>query len=463
MTDRHPESAAGSPETPERVTEERASRGKKGRAAADIRNLVFVGASHRTTPLSLLESIALSPEEVAEALPVIRELAGLDEAMLLSTCNRTEVYATAKDVSGAAGALEAWLLGLSRRGHGLSPEHVVHRHERDAVDHLLQVACGVDSMMLGETQIAGQIESSLAIARNAGTAGGYLNQLIAAASRTCKRARTETAISAGVVSVASAAAYLAQRVFGDLERRTAFVVGAGETGRLVAQHLQKRQPKRIAVANRTLARAEELAKAVNAEVVPFEERHSYLKETDLVVCATHSQEPLFTRETVAKAMKSRASRMLLLIDISLPRNVDPAAGELENVFLNDMEDLRRIVDQNLDRRTKELPAVEQIVQKEAEGFFRRLAGVQAGPLIRDLRGRFEEIRERELEKTLGKFSEEDRALAERLTRDMVQKLLHYPTVEIRSAAKSPDLNSEKLLWVRRLFGLDTDSERGEKK
>lgn len=426
-------------------------------------HLVFVGASHRTAPLSLLESIALSPEEIKSSLSEIRSLAGLNEVLLLSTCNRTEVYGTAREPASAAAALEAWLLGRSEQGQGLSVEHVIHRHDRDAVDHLLQVACGLDSMMLGETQIAGQIDRSLEIATEAGTAGSYLKQLISAASRACKRARTQTAIGAGVISVASAAAYLVQRVFGQLDRRTALMVGAGETGRLAGQHLATRGVKTIAIANRTYARAQALAEEVGGIAIPFEERHAFLKETDLVICATHSQEQLFTRKTVEKAMHARASRMLLLIDISLPRNIDPDVSLIENVFLHDMEDLRRIVDQNLDRRSQEVPAVEQIVHWETDGFYRLQEGIQAGPLIRDLRSRYEEIRAAELKRLLNKFNEEDRDLAERLTRDLTQKLLHHPTVEIRAVAKSPETNSEKLLWVRRLFGLDDQVGREKRR
>lgn len=429
----------------------------------DHRQLIFVGASHRTTPLALLEAIALAPEDVARALPELRALADLREVMVLSTCNRTEIYATTDNPATACQKLESWLLSLERDGHGLAPDHLVLRQEGDAVSHLLRLSCGVDSMMLGETQIAGQIESALKLARQAGTAEGYLTQLVSAASRTCKRARTETAISTGVVSVASAAAYLAQRIFGDLEKRTALIVGAGETGRLAAEHLRSRGVRKIIVANRTLSRAEALAKDLGGQAAILEVREPLLKEADLAVCATYSPAHLFTRESVAATMKGRGGRMLLLVDISMPRNIDPDAGAIENVFLHDMQDLRSIVDQNLSRRAKEVPAVELIVAREAEGFFRHLAGIQAGPMIRDLRERFEAVRRHELDRFLKRFGEEDRELAERLTRDLIQKLLHHPTVEIREAARHPEANSEKLLWVRRLFGLDTRvGERSKK-
>ncbi len=429
----------------------------------DQRRLVFVGASHRTAPLALLEAIALAPGDMRVLLPELRTRTGAQEVMVISTCNRTELYATTDNPVVATRELENWLLGRERDGHGLARDHLVLRQDSDAVSHLLRLACGVDSMMLGETQIAGQIESALALARQAGTAKGYLTQLVSAASRTCKRARTETAISTGVVSVASAAAYLAQRIFGDLEKRTALIVGAGETGRLAAEHLRGRGVRKLIVANRTLSRAEALAKELGGQAAILEVRDSLLRESDLAVCATHSPAHLFTRESVAAAMKGRGGRPLLLVDVSMPRNIDPQAGVIENVFLHDMQDLRSIVDQNLSRRAKEVPVVELIVAHETEGFFRHLAGIQAGPMIRDLRDRFEAVRRHELDRFVKRFREEDRELADRLTRDLIQKLLHHPTVEIRDAARHPEANGEKLLWVRRLFGLDTRvGERSKK-
>ena len=424
--------------------------------------LILVGASHKTTPLSILESIALTPDEVCRRLPEIRERAALGEAMLLSTCNRTEVYGTAVDPAAAAVKLEEWLLEIAEREGRLRPDHIVHRWEREVVDHLFHVTCGVDSMMLGETQIMGQIETSLEIAMKAETAGAGLIRLVSAASRVCKRARSETAISAGVVSVASATTYLARRIFGDLSRRTVMIVGTGETGTLAAKHFRNRPLRRLIVTNRTGSRAEELAREVDGEAVPFEERDRYLGESDVAICATHSKELLFTKEGIGNALAGRASRMLLLIDISLPRNIDPAADGVENVFLHDMNDLKQIVDQNLERRSGEIPLVRQIVQKEVDAFFRGRASLGAGPLIRDLRGKFEAIREKELDRSLRKFREEDHEAVRRLTRDLIQKLIHHPVVEMRESAKTPEIFGERISWFRRLFGLDESDEENDK-
>ncbi|RPJ43939.1 MAG: glutamyl-tRNA reductase [Candidatus Latescibacterota bacterium] len=353
------------------------------------------------------------------------------------------------------------MLDIARGEERLRSDHLFRRLERDAAAHLFRVACGADSMMLGETQIAGQIQESLELAQGAGTIGSSLVRLVAASSRACKRARSETGIGAGVVSVASATAYLAQRVFGDLNRKEVLILGAGETGALAARHFQKRRPRALRVANRTPERSRALAAELGSEAIPFEERERALRDSDIVVCATRSPAPLVTRAAVAEAMRHRAGRALLLIDVSLPRNIERSAADIENVFLHDMNDLRQIVDQNLSRRLKELPGVEQIVAKEVEAFFRKEAGIEVDPLIKDLRARFEEIRELELERSLKRFREEDREAARRLASDLMQKLLHRPTVEIREAARRSDGGAEQLLWARRLFGLDARSEEEE--
>lgn len=428
-------------------------------AAAEAGELVLVGASHTTTPLQILESLALGPEEITGILPELRREAGLHEIMLLSTCNRTEIYGISSNRTRSALGLENWLIDLSRRRSPISADHVFHRFEKDAVEHIFRLASGVDSMMLGETQIVGQVQDAWDLAQRAETAGTYLNRLLSAAFRAQKRARTETSISSGSVSVASAGVHLARRIFGELSRRNVLVVGAGETGQLAARHFRKQEPKGIFVSNRTLSRAEELAAELDAKAVPLAASSELLSSVDIVLCATRSPEPLFTEQNVRKAMSSRASRMLLLIDVSLPRNVEPEVGNIENVFLHDMYDLRKIVDQNLSRRSREVPSVERIVLEEVEAFYRLQAAMEAAPLIREIREKFEDVRKGELDRYLRKFNEEDRALAERLTRDLVNKLLHRPTVEVRSLSRDPDAQMDRILWVRRLFGLDRSKGR----
>ncbi|MBD3334576.1 MAG: glutamyl-tRNA reductase [Candidatus Eisenbacteria bacterium] len=421
--------------------------------------LVLVGASHRTTPLDILEAIALDPDDIPRLVPELRRQAALDEALLLSTCNRTEIYGTSRRPRQSLLALEGWLLGLGRRGPGIGAEHLFNYEGAEAAQHLFRVASGVDSLILGETQVAGQIQDALDRARESGNAGGHLTRLFSAAARTCKRARTETAIGAGVVSVASASVHLARRIFGNLHRRTVLVVGAGETGRLAAQHFREHEPRELIIANRNPSRAENLAREVGARAAPLDRRYEHLEAADIVVCATRSPEHLFTVRQVKPLMKRRSSRMALFVDISLPRNVEPDVAEVDNVFLHDMQDLRAIVDQNLARRAKEVPAVERIVSEEVDAFTRRQSKVSVGPVIQDLRQSFENVRRAELERFLDRFRVEDRELAERLTRDLVNKLLHWPMVGIQEMGRDKEEGDDRLEWVRRLFNLNGRSSR----
>jgi glutamyl-tRNA reductase len=427
------------------------------------RGWILVGASHRSAPLELLEAVSLTREQVAERLPEARRRLDLDEAMLLATCNRTELLGRGSLDEERAGRMEGWLLELSRGDRALSREHLYVRRESDAAEHLFRTACGLESLMVGETEIAGQIQLALESARRAGTCGARLEELISSASRACKRARTETGINAGHTSVAAAAVHLARRVFGELSRRSVAVLGAGETGTLAARHFRQHSPRTLYVANRTAARAAELARAVEGEALPFDDRVSLVRRADVVVCATHAAEPLITGEVVRAAMGRRSGRMLLLVDISLPRNVEPACGEMENVFLYDMGDLETIVKRNLERRAGEVPLVEKIIDEELGAYLARRATQRVGPVIRELHQRFEELRARELERFAPKLSDEDRELADRMSRDLVKKLLHWPTLEIRALGRNGDADAELLGWARQLFGLDkaTRGRRGE--
>jgi glutamyl-tRNA reductase len=425
--------------------------------------LILVGSSHHTAPLDMLESLALNPEEVDELLPRLQQEADLDETLVLSTCNRTEIYGLARDPERAVEALESWLLKLAQERTPIAAENLYARGNRDAVEHLFRVTCGLDSMMLGETEISGQVQRAHELAREAGTAGSFLTQLLSAAFRTCKRARNETGIGSGTTSVASAAVHMARRVFGDLDRREVVVVGAGETGTLAARYFRQHTPRTLYLANRTPQRAENLAAEVGGRAIPLEDWAELLESVDVVVCATHSKEHLVTAEMVRGAARERAARMLLIIDVSLPRNVEQAVGEIDDVFLYDLYDLQKIVEQNLERRSREVPEVEGIVSQEMNDFFSQQATLQVGPVIREIRERFEVLRLKEIERFKSRLSDEDRPVAERLTRDLINKLLHWPTLEIRALAQQNEASAERLAWARRLFGLDRPTGKEEGK
>lgn len=418
------------------------------------KTLVLVGSSHRTAPLDLLKDLSLSPAKIREQLPVVKERLGLEEVVILSTCNRTEIYASGPQDVDIAGALERWMLEMAPTGSDISPRNLYVNLGEDAAGHLLRTATGLDSMMVGETEIAGQIQDAIDTAREAGTALGFFARLFSSASRAGKRARTETDISAGTTSVASAAVHMAHRIFGDLSRHRALMIGAGETGRLVCRHLAHHGIGKLVVANRSRHAALEVAGEFGGEALALEDRGEALLEADVVVAATHSPEPLITARMVRDVMRRRSSRMLLLVDISMPPNIEASVSSVDNVFLNDMNDLRAMVQRTLDRRSREIPAVEKIVSGELACFAAQQAAMKAGPLIREVRERYEALGAAELERFAARFAQGDREVADRLVGDLINKLLHWPTLELRAMAQDPEVDPQNVAWARRLFGLD---------
>ncbi|MDJ0763505.1 MAG: glutamyl-tRNA reductase [Myxococcota bacterium] len=424
--------------------------------------LIVVGSSHKVAPLRLLESLAFTSQEVAAILPDLQQAYALPEVLLLSTCNRTEIYAMSTDVNADVVVLSEWLIQRSQARTQLDPQHIYDFKGDAALDHLMRVICGLDSMMLGETEIAGQVQQALDIAREMNTGRNHLVQTFSAAFRTSKRARNETAINAGTTSVASAAVHLARRVFSDLGRRRVLIVGAGETGSLVARHFTAHAPGALVVANRTRSRAEALAREVGGSVVSFGKWAEVLPTIDIAVCATQSPVPLITKSLVAEAVRPGGARPLLLVDISLPHNIETSVMDVENVYLHDINDLTRIVEKNLSKRAKEIPNVEKIISEEKKNLLSQQATQKVGPFIKDLRRHFEDVRQKEVDRFISKFDEQDRPLAERLTRDLVNKLLHDPMVEIRTLGNQSQANQDRLAWARRLFGLDRISESGDR-
>ncbi len=391
--------------------------------------ILAVSVNHRTAPVEVREALAFDPGQARRFLA--EEAAGLPERILLSTCNRTELYAVTPN--GDPGVLLD-LLEKARPGVELDAPGRAERYRDDeAVRHLLRVACGLESMVLGEAQILGQVKEAGELAAAAGAAGVLLRRALEVAARTAKKARTSTAIGEGAVSVASAAVELARRIYGDLSDRIALVVGAGETGRLVARHLRAAGIGRMLLANRTLGRAREVATEVKAEPRGLCGVPPALREADIVVCSTASETPILTEDEVRAAMRARKDRMLLLLDIAVPRDVDPAASRIASVFLHDIDALRDIVDANLELRRKAVPRVEALVEEAVRGYAAWRRGLSVVPTIKALRARFEEIREAELKANLKRVPPEAREAAERLTRSLVKRLLHTPSERLRKA------------------------------
>jgi glutamyl-tRNA reductase len=430
--------------------------------------LLLLGVNHRSAPVALRERLAFSPEETHQALGTLRTSPAVKEAMILSTCNRTEVYALAHDPAAGEEAIRSRLM-TTKGADLLAPGNHRYRLEhRQAVRQLLRVTTGLDSMVLGEMQILGQVKAAYAMAQESGTAGLLLERLLAVAIHAGKRSRAETEIGAGSVSVASAAVSLATKVFGQLDGRRVLVVGAGETGSLAARHFAAERPGALLIANRSLERAEKVAQELSAQALPLAGLAETLPQADVVLCATRSAEPLITDLMVQAAMAERPRRSLLLVDLAIPRDVEEAAGRRDNVFLYPIDALRTIVDHNLARRQGEVPRVEAIVEEECDRFFAWLNGLGVTPVVRELREQYERVRQAEVSKSLRHFSAPDQERVERLTRALVNKLLHRPTTHIKGIDLGTEQGLDRLDTVRELFGLsgiadgaDGEAEHGD--
>jgi glutamyl-tRNA reductase len=424
--------------------------------------LRLLGASHRTASADLRHELALSPDEVREALRAAREEPVLQESLVLATCNRTEFYVFAPEGAAAEDALRA----LVRRAKGKDllvpgPERYA-RDDGEAARHLLRVASGLESMVLGEAEILGQVRDALALAAAEGTLGSVLDRLVTTALRAGKRARTETEIGAGTVSVASAAVALAGKVFSDLEGREVLVIGAGDTARLAGQHFALRRPAAFRIANRTFERAEALARAFGGEALPLEGVPAALVTSDVIVCATSAPRPLLGCDDVREALRGRRGRPLLVLDLGVPRNVEPAVADLEGVFLHTVDAVRGHVDENLGRRRRAVPRVEAIVEEELSTYLEWVRTLEVTPTLRALRERFEAVRAEEVGRHLGRFSKEDAERVESLTRSLVNRLLHTPTTRLKALGADGGQDRRRLDAVREIFDLEAaKGGRGE--
>jgi len=421
-------------------------------ASTDLVPLVAVGVDHKTAPVEIREALAFNPDQARRFLT--EDTSALPERFLLSTCNRTALLAVAPPGVEDPAALLADMLRTARGVEDIGQASVTRTiRGEEVLRHLFRVATGIESMVLGESQILGQIKDAAELGRETGATGPVLTRALKTAVRVAKLARAKTSIGEGAVSVASSAVELAKRVYGDLTERSALVIGAGETGALVSRHLAKAGIGQLTVANRTLGRAQELANEVGAEPWGLCGVPPALRETDIVVTSTGSAEPILTAQEIRAAMKVRKDRMLLVLDIAVPRDVEPAASKIENVFLHDVDALRTIVDANLDLRKKAIPRVEAMVEEAVESFIRWEKEMRVTPAIKELRERFEEVRREELAKNLKRIPEEGREAAERLTESLVNRMLHEPTVTLRRESRNPGGGRELVAALRRLFGM----------
>jgi glutamyl-tRNA reductase len=419
-------------------------------------NLLLTGLNHKTAPVEVRERLAVSAQELPQALEALRACPGVDEVMLLSTCNRVEVLASGAE--GAALAAEPLMETLARLRSldpaPLRPFFYVHAGEA-ALRHLFRVASSLDSMVLGEPQILGQLKEAHAAARQCGAVHSTLESILSRAFAVAKRVRNETAIGRSAVSVSYAAIDLARQIFGDLRPRTALIIGAGKMSELAARHLHRAGCGRIFVTNRTRARAEQMAASVSGQVLEFDQFRARLHEMDIVLASSGATEYLIRKDDVKAVLRKRQNRPVFLIDIAVPRNIDPAVDELENAYLYDIDDLGREVEANRRARQREAEEAEQIIEEELQRLLERLRTREVAPVIVSLQQRLDEIAREELERWRGKLGA-DGARAEALeayTRSLLNKIAHGPMVEIRRAATSPE-GDRILAVIRRMFRLE---------
>ena len=419
-------------------------------------NLLLLGVSHHTAPVELRERVDFSKRGIVTALRELALCPAPTESVVLTTCNRSEIYVACED----PGRARRDLTGFMSRFHdvpeaALAP-HLYARTDGEVAQHLFRVAAGLDSLVVGEPQIFGQVKEAYATAAGEQRTGALLNKLFPWSFAVGKRVRADTGLGEGAVSVSYAAISLARKIFGNLKGLSVLVVGAGEMAELTAVHLQSHQVRRIAVTSRNPARAEDLAGRVGGAAVNWSARDDELLQVDVVVTATGAPAPILLRSALDRVMRARRNRPLFIIDVGLPRDVDPACGDLEQVFLYNIDDLRTIVSANLARRQEQTSRAEAMVADAAEEFVVWLRSRGAIPAVIALRRQFEAVRRAELERLepkLSRFTPEARARVEEITRVLVQKLLLTPTERLKSAGDAATAARDAEA-VTRLFDLD---------
>ncbi len=415
----------------------------------------MIGLNHRTAPLEIREKISFPEEGLVRCLETLQDLSSLTEGLILSTCNRVEIYAATRDPERGVEEIKGFL-AQQHHLHLLEFESTLYALQgEEVVRHIFRVASSLDSMVVGEPQILGQLKEAYRTARTTRTTGTLLNRLLHRAFSVAKRVRTETSIGDRAVSVSFVAVELAKKIFGHLEGREVLIIGAGEMCELAAQHLVRGGVKGVTVTNRTWERAMGLAEKFNGEAIPFAEFPNSLLRVDIVISSTSSPDYILRKKEVSKTIRERKNRPLFFIDIAVPRDIDPQVNSIDNVYLYDIDDLQEVAETNIKGRQQEAQRAEEIVATEMEKFCRWYQSLEVVPTIVSLRERLEKIRKRELEKTLSsipQLSEKERMALEALTVAIVKKILHSPITFLKETSQ----DSEGELYVdvvKKLFKL----------
>lgn len=418
-------------------------------------SLFVLGLNHRTAPIDVRERIVFDAQHLPQALADLRSQPGIEEALILSTCNRTELYCVAATDTVP---LPQWLASHSGSGAARVEQCLYRLDGAEAVRHVFSVASGLDSLILGEPQILGQLKDAYRAAQQQGTAGALLNPLFQTTFSVAKRVRTETAVGASAVSVASAGVQLARRIFSGFERHTALLVGAGDMIELAARHLHAQQLGRMIIANRSLNRAQRLAAAFKASAISLDALESHLAQADIVVSSTASPDHVIGCAAVKNAVAARRHRPMFMLDLAVPRDIDPEVARIEDVYLFTVDDLRQVVDENVRARQEEAESARHMIADEVDRFTAGLKIRDAAPLIRELRGQAEALRAQTLEQA-NRMLAAGRAPAEALeflATTLTNRLLHGPSTALREAAEDGDPGLAAT--AARLFRLGRDEQ-----
>ena len=418
--------------------------------------IVVLGLNHKTAPVDLREKFSFPENVINEALLALKGSAEIMEDIILSTCNRVEIYALVNEAEAGIKSIEEFLSKTKRMGIEQFRTHVYVLKGDDAVNHLFRVIASLDSMIVGEPQIMGQVKDAFEYALNVETNGIVFNTLFKKAAEVGKRARSETNIAKNAVSIGFAGVELAKKIFGDIGGKSVLVIGAGEMSELTLKHLVGNGVSNVFITNRTFEKAEELAKAFNAKAVSFEESFKMMVNVDIVISSTGAPHCIITTDFVAKLIKDRKHKPIFFIDIAVPRDIEEKVNAIDNVYLYDIDDLKVVIESNLKERAKEIPMVEVIIEKEKHKFFAWFSSLEVVPTIVSFKEKVEDIRKSELEKIINKFSsvsEKDKDLIEALSVGITNKLIHFPIIQLKKATQE-DSGYIYVDALRYLFGLE---------
>jgi glutamyl-tRNA reductase len=417
-------------------------------------NLLIVGINHTSAPVELREKVAFTPEQLADALNDISKRAGLEEVAILSTCNRTEIIATCTTAQSTA--VTTWLADYHQMALDDLVPSIYTKINRDAALHAMRVACGLDSMVVGEPQILGQFKDCFETARQIGTLGTELDHLSQTTFRIAKKVRTETAIGENSVSVASTAVTLAAQLFSDLPTCNILLIGAGDTIELVGRHLVASGIVNLTIANRTIENARRLAAELKGEAIDLQAIPGKLADADIVIASTASQLPILGKGTVERALKTRKHRPILMVDLAVPRDIEPEVGDLSDIYLYSIDDLQEIIELNLTNRKEAALEAEVIIHSEVNNYRTRHESKGVDQTLIQFRQLHNTIKQQELEKALGRLSKgEDPAnVLNQLANQLTNKIIHTPSVQLKNA--TAEGNSELSDAVKKLYQLDNN-------